>query len=106
MRGGTDAKLYIFENDDVITKVLHERGDDMFNTVENLGWRKKLEEYVDHCELRAPEEVARLFKEYTLLVWDFKLLGRIYDFYSDDAIMYVSLFKISSDEPNSGSFTK
>ena len=61
----------------------------MFNTVENLGWRKKLEEYVDHCELRAPEEVARLFKEYTLLVWDFKLLGRIYDFYSDDAIMYV-----------------
>jgi len=61
----------------------------MLDSVSNLSFRKKLEEYVDNCELNAPEEVARLFKEYTLLVWDFKLLGRIYDFYSDNAIMYV-----------------
>lgn len=61
----------------------------MLDSVKHLSFRKKLEEYVDHCELNAPEEVARLFKEYTLLVWDFKLLGRIYDFYSDNAIMYV-----------------
>ncbi|MCI9120979.1 MAG: hypothetical protein HFG00_05565 [Oscillibacter sp.] len=61
----------------------------MFNTSKQLEWRKKLERYVDQCELKVPEEVARLFKEYTLLVWDFKLLGRIYDFYRDDAIMYV-----------------
>lgn len=61
----------------------------MIDTVGNLGFRKKLERYVDSCRLNVPEEVARLFKEYTLLIWDFKLLGRIYDFYSDDAVMYV-----------------
>lgn len=61
----------------------------MLKTTENIEFRKKLEKYVDNCELKVPEEVARLFKEYTLLVWDFKLLGRIYDFYTDNAIMYV-----------------
>ena len=33
--------------------------------------------------------VVEEIKEYTLLVWDYKLVGRIYGFYSDDAIMYV-----------------
>ena len=61
----------------------------MIDSVANIGFRKKLEYYVDHCRLNAPEEVARLFKEYTLLVWDYKLVGRIYDFYTDNAIMYV-----------------
>lgn len=61
----------------------------MLDTIANLSYRKKLEDFVDHCELKVPEEVARLFKEYTLLVWDYKLLGKIYDFYTDDAIMYV-----------------
>lgn len=59
------------------------------DSANHLSFRKKLEKYVDSCELNTPEEVARLFKEYTLLVWDFKLLGRIYDFYSDNAVMYV-----------------
>lgn len=63
--------------------------ENMINTIANLDYRKKLEQYVDNCQLNTPEEVARLFKEYTLLVWDYKLLGKIYDFYSDDAIMYV-----------------
>lgn len=61
----------------------------MIDSVANIGFRKKLEYYVDHCKLNVPEEVARLFREYTLLVWDYKLIGRIYDFYTDDAIMYV-----------------
>lgn len=61
----------------------------MLDTIANLSYRKKMEDFVDHCELKVPEEVARLFKEYTLLVWDYKLLGKIYDFYTDDAIMYV-----------------
>lgn len=61
----------------------------MLDTIANLSYRKKMEDFVDHCELKVSEEVARLFKEYTLLVWDYKLLGKIYDFYTDDAIMYV-----------------
>ena len=61
----------------------------MLDTIANLSYRKKLEDFVDHCELKVPEEVARLFRENTLLVWDYKLLGKIYDFYTDDAIMYV-----------------
>ena len=61
----------------------------MIDSVANLGFRKKLEYYVDNCKLNTPEEVARLFKEYTLLIWDYKLVGKIYEFYTDDAIMYV-----------------
>lgn len=61
----------------------------MIDTVKHLGFRRRLEEYVDSCELQVPEEVARLFKEYTLLVWDYKLLGRIYQFYNDDIVLYV-----------------
>lgn len=61
----------------------------MLDTIKNLSYRKKMEEFVDNCELRVPEEVSRLFKEYTLLVWDYKLVGKIYDFYTEDAIMHV-----------------
>lgn len=61
----------------------------MLDTVKNLAFRRQLEEFVDNCELRLPAEVARLFREYTWLVWDYKLVGKIYDFYADDAIMYV-----------------
>lgn len=61
----------------------------MLNTIANLKRRKEFEEYVDTCRLETPEEVARLFREYTWLIWDYKLLGRIYDFYTDDAVMHV-----------------
>jgi hypothetical protein len=61
----------------------------VIDTVKNLDFRSKLEEYVDNCLLNTPEEVARLFKEYTLLVWDYKMIGRIYEFYIDDIILNV-----------------
>ena len=61
----------------------------MINTVENLDFRKAMEQYVDGCLLNIPEDVARLFKEYTLLIWDYKLTGRIYDFYNDNIILYL-----------------
>ncbi|SKC36200.1 nuclear transport factor 2 family protein [Maledivibacter halophilus] len=53
-----------------------------------LEERNKLLEYVDNCELKTPEEVARLFEEYTKLIWDHKLVGKIYDFYCDDAVIH------------------
>lgn len=56
---------------------------------QNLGFRKQLEDYVFNCTLNTPEEVSRLFKEYTLLVWDYKLIGLIYEFYNDNVIIHV-----------------
>lgn len=38
---------------------------------------------VNTCQLKTPEEVARLFESFTRTLWDFKLVGRIHDFYSD-----------------------
>ena len=58
----------------------------------NLSWkideRKQMEAFVDSCELKTPEEVSRLFLEYTLLIWDYLLIGRISDFYHDDIVMH------------------
>lgn len=59
----------------------------MLNISLNLEKRKQMEAYVDHCELKTPEEVSRLFLEYTLLIWDYLLIGRIADFYNDDIVM-------------------
>jgi len=53
----------------------------------DLAKRKQMEAYVDNCRLETPEEVSRLFLEYTLLIWDYLLVGRIADFYNDDIVM-------------------
>ena len=44
-------------------------------------------DYVENCELLTPEEVARLFEEYTHLIWDDFMIGKIYDFYDDDIVL-------------------
>ena len=62
-------------------------GGNMRTTSEDIRRRKEMEAYVDNCELLTPEEVARLFEEYTHLIWDDFLIGRIYDFYDDDIVM-------------------
>ncbi len=49
--------------------------------------RKSMEMYVDNCKLESPEEVMRLFKEYTYLIWNDFFVGKIYDFYDEDAVM-------------------
>lgn len=59
----------------------------MLNISEKIDYRKKLEMFVDTCKLKTPEEVSRLFLEYTLLIWDYWLVGRIADFYPDNIIM-------------------
>lgn len=61
----------------------------MLHASKHLGFRKKLEDYVFSCELSTPEEVARLFKEYTLLVWDYKLAGLIFEYYNDNVIIHI-----------------
>ena len=44
--------------------------------------------YVNECQLKVPEEVARLFLEYTIAIWDYKLVGLIYKFYDDDCVIH------------------
>ena len=57
-------------------------------TIERLmAERERLVAYVDSCELKTPEEVAKLFEDYTRTIWDFKLVGRINDFYCDDIVI-------------------
>jgi hypothetical protein len=54
---------------------------------EMLKERDQLVEYVNICKLKTPAEVAKLFEDYTRTIWDFKLVGRINDFYCDDIII-------------------
>lgn len=59
----------------------------MLNISNSIGRRKEMEDFVDSCALRTPEEVSRLFLEYTLLIWDYLLVGKIADFYPDGIIL-------------------
>lgn len=52
-----------------------------------LKERKELEQFVDNCQFKNREEVARLFREYTELIWDKKMVGKIYDYYVDDIVI-------------------
>jgi ketosteroid isomerase-like protein len=53
-----------------------------------LEERKRFNDYCDTCEFETPEAVARLFKEYTNLIWNKKLVGLCYDFYTDDIVIH------------------
>ena len=57
------------------------------NVKKFLEEQKEHLDYVDNCKLKTPEEVAQLFFHYTLTLWDYKLTGRIHDFYHDDIII-------------------
>jgi hypothetical protein len=60
----------------------------MLSIHEKMDCRKKMEMFVDNCTLQTPQEVSRLFLEYTLLIWDYLLVGKIADFYPDTIILH------------------
>ncbi len=49
--------------------------------------RNRCLNFVNTCQLETPEEVARLFEDFTRTLWDFKLVGRIHDLYCDNIII-------------------
>lgn len=53
-----------------------------------LEVRDRYEKYVNECELKTPEEVAELFKEYTALIWDYKLVGYCNKFYHESTVVH------------------
>lgn len=59
----------------------------MIGISEDIINRKKMELFVDTCRLETADEVARLFRDYTLLIWDYLLVGKISDFYPDGIIL-------------------
>ena len=50
--------------------------------------REALEYIVDHCKFETPEQIAELFEAYTHLIWKYKQVGRIYDFYYDGMVIH------------------
>lgn len=59
----------------------------MLNIVTKLNDRKKMELLVDSGMLTDAQTVARFFEAYTHLIWDYLLVGKIYDYYNDDVIL-------------------
>jgi predicted ester cyclase len=55
---------------------------------EKFAKRDSYIDYINQCKFKTPEEVAKLFREYTAVIWDYKLIGKIYDFYGDNVIIY------------------
>lgn len=50
--------------------------------------RRRLEAIVDNCKFETPEQVTELFEAYTHLIWKYKQVGRIYDFYYDGMMIH------------------
>lgn len=50
--------------------------------------RKELEYIVDNCKFETPEQVCELFEALTHLIWKYKQVGRIYDFYYDGMMIH------------------
>lgn len=50
--------------------------------------RNRCVQYVNTCQLKTPAEVAQLFEDFTRTLWDFKLVGRIHDFYCDNITIH------------------
>lgn len=44
----------------------------------------ELTEMVDNCEMRDKEEVRAFIRNLTALVYDYKMIGKLYDFYLED----------------------
>ncbi len=53
-----------------------------------LEIREQYEKYVNECELKTPEEVERLFFEYTMLIWNYNLVGYYNLFYDETTVVY------------------
>ena len=60
----------------------------MLHITTHINDRQQMEYFVDHCALENPEVVSRLFREYTLLIWDYLLIGKINDFYTDHIVLH------------------
>lgn len=45
-------------------------------------------DYINSCALESPEEVEKLFVAVTKVIWDYRLIGKIYDFYGDNVTIY------------------
>lgn len=45
---------------------------------------QKLNARVDHAELRTNDDARQFISDITKLIYDYKMIGRIYDFYAED----------------------
>lgn len=50
--------------------------------------RKRLEYIVDNCKFETAQQVCELFEALTHLIWKYKQVGRIYDFYYDGMMIH------------------
>ena len=50
--------------------------------------RREYEDYVRQCCLKVPEEVAELFINYTRWIWEYKCIGAVAKFYTDQTICH------------------
>jgi len=49
----------------------------------------RLREIVNNPDFKVPEDVERFFVAYTQLIWNYKMVGTIYDYYHDDIVIHV-----------------
>lgn len=56
----------------------------MRNISSRIEERREMERRIEDGILETPEQVARYFTEYTWLIWDYLLIGEIYQCYNEE----------------------
>ena len=69
-------------------QLLENYNSDDFDLDAWLAHRREMEEIVDNCRFETPEEVANHFIAYTSVIWDYKMVGKIYDCYHDGIVVH------------------
>lgn len=59
----------------------------MENISGRIEERRNMERRIEEGRLDTPEDVARYFTEYTWLIWDYLLIGEIYQCYNEEIKM-------------------
>ena len=65
-------------------EILDNYGTSKFDAEKWIQQRREMEDIVTNCKFETPEEVANHFIAYTAVIWDYKMIGKIYECYHGD----------------------
>ncbi|MDR2932684.1 MAG: hypothetical protein LBV27_06205 [Oscillospiraceae bacterium] len=69
-------------------ELMYKYNDKTFDVQKFLKDRKEMERIVSECPFAEPEQIADHFIAYTAVIWDYKMVGKIYDCYHNNIIVH------------------
>ena len=83
--------MHVLSTEELLKKrqeIVDHYNSDQFDVEKWLRERKEMEDIVANCKFETPEEVANHFIAYTAVIWDYKMVGKIYECYHGDVVTH------------------